>query len=104
MVEFASLPQRVEAKHIAVYAAIVAVGGAIGGYSIHEHHVAQNLAAKNEAMVASLSATEHELGDLRAKVDSLAARSQTLPAPTAQSRQSVTGRPSAAHLLKEAPR
>jgi chromosome segregation ATPase len=92
MVEFASLPQG------------VAVGGAIGGYSIHEHLVAQNRAAKNEATVASLSATEHELDDLRAKVDSLAARSQTLPAPPAQSRESVTGRPSAAHRLKEDPR
>jgi hypothetical protein len=95
----------VAAKHIAVYAAIVALGGAIGGYSIHERHTAQELAARNEAMAATLGATEHELGDLRAKVDLPAARNETQAPSPAPSTQTGTGRPSPAHrLIKEDPR
>jgi hypothetical protein len=109
MVEFASLSHGVAAKHIVAYAAIVALGGAIGGYSIHEHHIAQNLAAKNDATVASLSATQHELGDLRAKVNSLAAHAEAQAAPSnpgAQQSAQIAGsrRPSAAHRLRDDPR
>jgi len=85
MVEFASLPQGVAHKGIAVYAAIVALGGALGGYAIHEHHAAQNLTADNVQTTAALNATRHELSDLTAKVNMLASRSETQAAPSTPS-------------------
>lgn len=105
MVEFASLPQGVARKSIAVYAAIVALGGAVGGYAIHEHRSAQNLAAENVQTTAALSATQHQLSDLTAKVNMLASRNETQSAPSASSAQSVTGRrPTATHRQREDPR
>jgi hypothetical protein len=62
MVEFASLPEGVAHKRIAVYAAIVALDGIVGGYAIHEHHAAQSLAADNvQTTTAALNSTRHQL-------------------------------------------
>ena len=109
MVEFASLPQEVAHKRIAVYAAVVVVCGALGGYAIHEHNSAQNLAAENVQTTAALNATEHQLSDLTAKVNSLASRAETQSTPGTLSAtppaQVASGRrPSAAHRHKEDPR
>ena len=51
-------------KRAAAYAAIVALGGAAGGYAVHEHRTAQSLVAQNEQMTAALNTTRNELSDL----------------------------------------
>ncbi len=109
MFESASLPQAVAHKSIAVYAAVVVLGGAVGGYAIHEHHSAQTLAAQNVQTTAALNATQHELSDLAAKVNALAVRTETQAAPSnpssQQSAQIASGRrPTAAHRQREDPR
>jgi hypothetical protein len=110
MFESASLPQGVAPKRIALYAAIVVAGGAVGGYAIHEHHAAQSLVTENAQATAALSATRQQLNDLAAKVNSLAARAEAPAAPAAPAAQAVPAaghagsahRPSAAH--REDPR
>jgi hypothetical protein len=105
MVEFASLTQGGSARHIAAYAAVVVLGGALGGYAIHEHHTAQNLAADNAQATASLNATQHQLSDLSAKVNMLASRAEAPPAPPASSTQNgIGGRPSVGHRQVVDPR
>ncbi len=106
MVEFASLPQGVAHKGIAIYAAIVALGGTLGGYAIHEHRAAQTLAADNTQATAALNATRHEVSDLTAKVNMLVAQNAAQAAqPTPSTQQSKPGRrPSAAHVQREDPR
>jgi hypothetical protein len=106
---FASPPLAGTGKHIAAYAAVIVLGGALGGYAIHEHHAAQNLAAENVQSNTALNATRHELSDLAAKVNTLAARSETQAAPSTPPAQpsapSATGsRPSAVHRQREDPR
>jgi len=107
MFESASLPQGVAPKHIALYAAIVVAGGAVGGYAIHEHHAAQNLVTENAQATAALTATRQQLSDLAAMVNSLAARAEAPPAPAAQAvpaagHAASAHRPPAAH--REDPR
>jgi hypothetical protein len=113
MVEFASLPQGVANKHIAIYAAIVALGGIAGGYAVHEHHAAQGLAAENMQSTAALTATQHELSDLTAKVNTLAQRNDALAAQANQVAQQAAQQPgqtatgrrsSAARRQREDPR
>ena len=101
MFEFSALP----AKGIAAFAAILAVGGALGGYAIHEHHAAQALAAKNEQTTAALNQTQRELADLTSKVNVLVARGEAQPAPTASVAPAATAsHPAAPHARKEDPR
>lgn len=95
MFEFASLPQAVAHKSIAAYIAIVVLGGGLGGYAIYEHHAAQSLATQNAQVTTALNATRHDLSDLTAKVNTLASRAETQPAPSAPSNQSA-GAPRAA--------
>jgi len=99
MFESGSLPPGVAPKRIALYAAIVVAGGAVGGYAIHEHHAAQSLVAENAQAAAALTATRQQLSDLSAKVNSLAARAEAQPAPAAQAAPaaSVAGRAASAH-------
>lgn len=103
MVEFASLPQGAAYKRIAMYASIAVLGGALGGYAIHEHSAAQKLAVENSQANAALSATQHELSDLTAKVNLLAARAEAQTAaqsaPAQEAAPKVGGRrhPAAAH-------
>jgi hypothetical protein len=111
MVEFASLPQGVAHKSMALYAAIVVLGGGLGGYAIHEHNAAQKLAAENVQTTAALNTTQHQLGDLTAKVNMLASRDDSQSAPATQgsspkrSAQMANGsRPAAAHRQREDPR
>ncbi|HEV2486753.1 MAG TPA: hypothetical protein VGT08_14580 [Terracidiphilus sp.] len=113
MVEFASLPESVAHKGMAALAAVVVLGGTLGGYAIHEHRVAQNLAAQNAQQTAALTTTQHEIGDLSAKVNMLAAQNQAQQAaqqgPSAPSaRQSALGtagrRPAAGRRQAEDPR
>lgn len=92
-------------KRIAGYAAIVALGGGLGAYAIHEHNTAQNLAAKNEQTTAALSATQHQLLDLSSKVNVLVARAETQTAQSAPSGQAAGApRPAAQRVRREDPR
>ena len=70
--DFSSLQQTPAPKRVAAYVAIVALGGAMGGYAIHEHHAAKNLTAQNEKMAAALNANRSELSDLTAVATQLA--------------------------------
>ncbi len=89
MVEFASTPVMVEHKGMIALVAVVVLGGALGGYAIHEHRAAQDLAATNAQQTAQLSTTQHELGDLTAKVDELATREQQAQAARQAATQGV---------------
>lgn len=103
MFESASRPQGMAPKHIALYTAIVILGGAVGGYAIHEHHAAQTLAADNQQATVALNSTRQQLSDLAAKVNTLAARSEAPPAPPAPTvHANPTHRPPAAR--REDPR
>jgi hypothetical protein len=105
MVEFASLPEAVAHKTIVAFAAMLALGGALGGYAIHEHNAAQSLAAQNVQATAALNTTQHELSELTAKVNMMAARADTQAAPSTPAAQNAGGRrPSPAHRLKDDPR
>jgi len=59
--------------------------GALGGYAIHEHHVAQALRTQNLKSDATLVATRNQVDDLTAKVNALSmqmqAQAQRQPAP-----------------------
>ena len=108
MFEIASLPQAMANRHIAVYAAVVALGSALGGYAVHEHRAAQNLSLQNVQTTAALNSAQHQLSDLSAKVDMLAARTMQAAPSTPSAQQSAQGspgrRPSAAHRLRTDPR
>ena len=92
-------------KRIAAYGAIVVLGGALGGYAIHEHHAAQDLAAKNDQTTAALNETRHELTDLTSKVNTLVARSEAPPAPPAASAPAASSaRPAAPRVRRDDPR
>ena len=93
MVEFASLPEGVAHKGMALIAGIVVLGGALGGYAIHEHRAAQDLAAQNAQATATLSATQHQLSDLAAKVNMLAERSDTQAGAQAAQATGATQKP-----------
>lgn len=90
MFDFSSAPGLMANRHIAGYAAVVVLSGAVGGYAIHEHHVARNLAAQNRQTTAQLNETRHELLDLTSKVNMLVARGETQPAPPAASAQTAS--------------
>ena len=105
MFEFASLSQGIAHKTIAAYAAVLALGGAAGGYAIHEHHAAQKLATANTEMSAALDTTRHELSDLTAKVNTLALRSEAAPPASIPSAQPAADRrPAAVHRQGADPR
>jgi hypothetical protein len=106
MVDSASLPEGTPHKPIAVYVLAVLLCGGLGGYAFHEHHVAQNLQADNVQTTAALTTTQHQLGDLAAKVNQLASQAAQANQPAPQPVQAATGhgRPSAAHRLREDPR
>jgi hypothetical protein len=108
MLEFESAPPGAAHTRIAILAAIVAVAGALGGYAIHEHSTAQNLAADNAKATATLNSTQHELSDLTARVNALAQRNETQsqmqPVSSASTRPIVIGHPSAARPPREDPR
>ena len=73
MNEPASSQASIAPKRIVTYAAVAVVGLALGGYAIHEHSTAQDLAAQNAQQSATISATQHQLTDLATRVNELAA-------------------------------
>ena len=106
MVDFASLPAATGPKRVAAYAAVAVLCAGIGGYAIHEHNAAQNLAAQNAQQTAALNATQHQLSDLASKVNELAAvnaaqASLTPPAPQPVAHVAPTRRPAKAHRVRE---
>ncbi len=68
-------------KKIAAGAAIVVLGGSLGGYAIHEHNAAASLEIKNQQTTAALDQTKHQLDDLTGKVNTLVARAEAPPVP-----------------------
>ena len=68
MNELASSPKR-----LAIYAVVTLIGLAMGGYAIHEHSTAQELAAENAQQSAALNTTQRQLSDLATRVNELAA-------------------------------
>jgi hypothetical protein len=99
MFEFSAAPATLATKKIAITAAAVVLGGTLGGYAIHEHSTAQDLAVKNQQTTAQLDNTKKELSDLTTKVNLLAARADTQPAaapeaaPPARPARQSAGRP-----------
>ena len=101
MFEFSTVPP----TRIAVLAGILGAGGVLGGYAIHEHHAASELATKNEQTTAALKQTQHELADLASKVNVLVARSEAQPAsPATAAPEAGTGRSTAPRVRKDDPR
>ena len=89
-----SFSKRVVASLVAIWVG----GGALGGYAVHEHHVAQNLAAQNQQTDAALAATRDQVDALSKQVSALAVRAQeqTAPAPSPVPRRAAT-RTTASH-------
>jgi hypothetical protein len=107
MFEFTSTAGALQPHRIAVYAAGVILAGSLGGYAIHEHNAAKDLATKNQQSAAQLDETKHELLDLTSKVNTLVAREQEqaqIAAPAAANHAGTPARPSAAHVRREDPR
>ncbi len=75
-------PRRSWSKSVLASLVVVwIVGGALGGYAIHEHRIAKSLEADNQQTNATLAATRNQVDDLNAKVNALATRVQSQPAP-----------------------
>jgi chromosome segregation ATPase len=94
--DFSSL----SAKPVALIG-VLAMGGALSGYAIHEHNSAQKLAAQNVQTTAALNQTQHQVGDLMAKVNALvslneaqrAAQTAAAAKPAAGTRSRAVRRP-----------
>ena len=104
MFDFSSASGFLADKRIAAAAAVIVAGGALGGYAIHEHSAAQQLAAKNAQATAALSATQQQLTQLTAKVNTLVAQSEK-PSPSPADAVNAaaprsTARPAAPHQRK----
>lgn len=91
-------------KHIGAIVAIVALGGTLGGYAIHEHSMARNLAAKNQQSTTALHDTQHELLDLTTKVNMLVARDQAQAQAAAAAQTAQASHPARARVRREDPR
>jgi hypothetical protein len=91
---------------VAGYVAVIAVlaAGGIGGYAIHEHHMAQKMAMQNEQVNTALSATRNQVEDLTAKVNTLAARSEQQPQPAPVSQPATARRTVAPRRHSDDPR
>ena len=70
-------------KQFTAYLALGVLGLSLGGYTLHEHRLARNLAAQAEQAAASLKATRTQVDRLTATVNLLASRSELQPAPSA---------------------
>jgi hypothetical protein len=103
MEDFDSLPHEKAQNRVAIYAVIAALCLGLGGYAVYEHHTAQNLAASNVQATTALNATQSQLSDLSAKVNSLAAKNAAQEAAAAQAAQAAQAaaalRPAAGHRL-----
>ena len=106
MDESASLPAAAGPKRIVTYAAAAVLCAGLGGYAIHEHNAAQNLAVQNAQQTAALNATQHQLSDLASKVNELAAvnaAQASLAAPAQQPAANVAAshKSPAKHRVRE---
>lgn len=85
MDDLASPPTSATPKHWIAYGAVAVLGLGLGGYALHEHSTAQELAAQNAQQNATISATQHQLSDLATRVNELAAvnaaQASLAPAP-----------------------
>lgn len=83
-------------KHWIAYGAVAVLGLGLGGYAIHEHSTAQELAAQNAQQNATITATQHQLSDLATRVNELAtvnaAQSSLAPAAQAPARTAPAAR------------
>jgi hypothetical protein len=61
-------------RAVAYVAGVIIAGGALGGYAVHEHSAARNLAVQNQQTDATLDATRNQVNDLTAKVNAMAAQ------------------------------
>jgi hypothetical protein len=84
-------PQREpESRHSfskAVVASLIIIwiaAGALGGYAVHEHSVAQSLKLQNQQTDATLAATRNQVDDLTSRVNALATQIQTQAQPEPQ--------------------
>lgn len=88
MLESASSPASPGITRFAPHAAVALLAVALGGYAIHEHNAAKELATENAQQNATLNATQHQLSDLANKVNELAAvnaaQASLAPAPAQQ--------------------
>ena len=81
---------------VAYIASVVVAGGALGGYAVHEHRAARDLASQNQQTDAALEATRNQVSDLTAKVNAMAAQqaqsaaATPAPAPAPPVRWSAT--------------
>jgi hypothetical protein len=91
---------------VALMAGVLAVGGALGGYAIHEHNSAQKLAADNVQTTAALTQTQHQVGDLTAKVNQLVSinEAQRAAQAAANTKPAAGTRSGAARRPKDDPR
>jgi hypothetical protein len=107
MAELSSQPEKPEGgphRAMASIAAVAVIGCAIVGYAFHERQTAQNLATQNAQQAATLTATQHQIGDLSDKVNTLAARNeeQAKAAAAQQAAQAGIGhRPAAGHRQED---
>ena len=99
-----SAPSR--SKLMGIYAAVAVLGLGLGGYAIHEHNTAAELAAQNAQQNATINATQHQLSDLATRVNELAAvnaaqasisapPSAQAPAPAAATSRKTSSKPRA---------
>ena len=94
-------------RPVALIAGVLALGGTLGGYAIHEHSTAQKLAADNAQTTAALNQTQHQVGDLTARVNALITQNeaQRSPQSTAEVAKPTAGvRSGAARRPKDDPR
>lgn len=100
MNDLASPSPATSPSRLVMYVAGAVVAIALGGYAIHEHSTAAQLATENAQQNAALNATQHQLSDLATRVNELAAvnaaqASLSAPATQVPSRVASSPRPSA---------
>lgn len=82
--------------------------GAVGGYAIHEHYVAQALKAQTRQTDATLASTRSQVDDLTARVNSLATQLQSRSRAQSPMQPAPAPNPPVRHLTTahhaEAPR
>ena len=93
----ASPPSHISKRVVAYIASVVVAGGALGGYAVHEHRAARDLAAQNQQADASLEGMRNQVNDLTAKVNAMAAQqaqqaqaAAATPAPAPSARWTAT--------------
>jgi hypothetical protein len=106
MNESASPSNAIAPSRIAMYVVGAVLCAGLGGYAIHEHNAAKDLAAENAQQNATLNATQHQLNDLATRVNELAtvnAAQASLATPTARPQSNATsgGRATGSHRVKQ---